>query len=141
MSQRRIVLEDSEIHFFEKLEDLSFTQQKSGLWLPPEGIATGAVIPQSVQNNPPDPPAPMLYGSTLYGSSVMSNRPPYPVPDFFHEEDVSLRLSIIGRGNLPQLQFAFAVREYITWNASPDAEIAMSDGRRLRGFVFHADIR
>lgn len=131
---RRIVLEDSEIHFFEKLADLSFTEQKDGLWVPPERLALGAVSPRerseverllaTQQVRDPEHPDGLFMTSDLIVSLELYR----PAPG-------------LPRSAIPVLQYSFPLRTTFTWHAMPDGSIYFADGRRLDGFQVFADIK
>jgi hypothetical protein len=114
---RRIVLEDSQIHFFEKLADLSFTEQKdSGLWVPPEGLASGAIAPRETTRQQQLDNVDLAMTLEIWRTAV-------PPP---------LR---------PEFRYSFNLRSGFSWQAMPNGAILLADGKRLDGFHIFADIK
>ena len=108
---RRIFLDSQD--FLQSLSDLSFVQ-KDGLWIPPEGIATGAIgMPQ-------------------------------PITAEAHDLGVRLELlRLNSNGTIFDVLacFQMPIRAAFSWRAvPPDAAIQFGNGKRLIGFNLAAHI-
>lgn len=131
---RRIVFEDSEIHFFEKLADLSFTEQKDGLWIPPERLAVGSVSPRERTE----------VERLLATQQVRDPEHPdglFVTPDLVVSLELYRPVPGLPRSGIPLLHYSFPLRSSFTWVAHPDGSILFADGRRLDGFQVFADIK
>jgi hypothetical protein len=105
---RRIILDPQE--FCERLSDLSFVE-KDGLWIPPTGIATGAVKPMDA-------------GHIIHAE----------------EDDLIVQLHVARSNGTRLLVLGAPIRSPITWLAIPDGAIVFRDGRLVTGFDCYARI-